>query len=191
MASISRPSPLAVTGKYLAIAAYVIFALFPLYWLLKIALTPDRMIYTEGTALWPSTLTFDNFRAVIFTSDFLSYFKNSVIVSLTTAAVTALVAAAAGYAFSRFHFRGKRWVVVLMLLTQMFPLLMIIAPIYKIVAGLGMLNSLTSLIVVYVAFNVPFATFLMQSFFDGIPKDSEVGRRDAAGEPSQSMHHGA
>ncbi|MAQ82217.1 carbohydrate ABC transporter permease [Psychromarinibacter halotolerans] len=173
MASISRPSPLAVTGKYLAIAAYVIFALFPLYWLLKIALTPDRMIYTEGTALWPSTLTFDNFRAVIFTSDFLSYFKNSVIVSLTTAAVTALVAAAAGYAFSRFHFRGKRWVVVLMLLTQMFPLLMIIAPIYKIVAGLGMLNSLTSLIVVYVAFNVPFATFLMQSFFDGIPKDLE------------------
>ncbi len=173
MTSLSRPSPLMVAGKYLAVAAYVIFALFPLYWLLKIALTPDRMIYSEGTALWPSTLTFENFRAVIFASDFLAYFKNSVIVSLSTAAITALVAAAAGYAFSRFHFRGKRWVIVLMLLTQMFPLLMIIAPIYKIVAGLGMLNSLTSLIVVYTAFNVPFATFLMQSFFDGIPKDLE------------------
>ena len=55
----------------------------------------------------------------------------------------------------------------------MFPLLMIIAPIYRIVAALGLLNTLTSLIVVYTAFNVAFATFLMQSFFDGIPKDLE------------------
>ncbi|MDP4361114.1 ABC transporter permease subunit, partial [Escherichia coli] len=67
----------------------------------------------------------------------------------------------------------KRWVAALLLLTQMFPLLMIIAPIYRIVAGLGLLNTLTSLIVVYTAFNIPFAIFLMQSFFDGIPKDLE------------------
>ena len=99
------------------------------------------------------------------------YFKNSVFVSLGTAACTTLVAAAAGYAFSRFRFRGKSVIIVVLLITQMFPLLMIIAPIYKIIASLGLLNTLTSLIVVYTAFNVPFATFLMQSFFDGIPKD--------------------
>lgn len=173
MATHTRNAPLLTAGKYLAVAFYVTFALFPLYWLLKIALTPERLIYSDGTALWPSTLTLENFRTVIFASDFLGYFGNSVIVSLTTAAATSMIAAAAGYAFSRFRFRGKRWVVVLMLLTQMFPLLMIIAPIYKIVASLGMLNSLTSLIVVYTAFNIPFATFLMQSFFDGIPKDLE------------------
>ncbi|BBU59271.1 MULTISPECIES: carbohydrate ABC transporter permease [Mameliella] len=164
---------LLTVGKYAAVAGYVGFALFPLYWLLKIALTPDQLIYSEGTAFFPSSVTLENFKTVILASDFLSYFGNSVIVSLSTAAVTALIAAAAGYAFSRFHFRGKRWIIALMLLTQMFPLLMIIAPIYKIVASLGMLNSLTSLIVVYVAFNIPFATFLMQSFFDGIPKDLE------------------
>ncbi len=173
MAARTRNAPVLSAGKYLAVAFYVAFALFPLYWLLKIALTPERLIYSDGTALWPSTVTLDNFRTVIFASDFLGYFGNSVIVSLTTAAATSMIAAAAGYAFSRFAFRGKRWVVVLMLLTQMFPLLMIIAPIYKIVASLGMLNSLTSLIVVYTAFNIPFATFLMQSFFDGIPKDLE------------------
>jgi multiple sugar transport system permease protein len=55
----------------------------------------------------------------------------------------------------------------------MFPLLMIIAPIYRIVASVGLLDTLWSLIVVYTAFNVPFAVFLMQSFFDGIPKDLE------------------
>ena len=167
------PSPLLVAGKYLAIAFYVAFALFPLYWLLKIALTPDALIFTEGTAPWPSAVTFDNFRTVVFQSDFARYFLNSVIVSLSTAAITVVIAAGAGYAFSRFAFPGKRWVIALMLLTQMFPLLIIIAPIYKIVATLGLLNSLTSLIVVYTAFNIPFATFLMQSFFDGIPKDLE------------------
>ena len=173
MSTLSRPNPAMIAAKYAAILAYVAFALFPLYWLLKIALTPDALIYTEGTAPWPSEVTLENFRKVIFQSDFLGYFLNSVIVSLSTAAVTVIFAAAAGYAFSRFHFRGKRWVIALMLLTQMFPLLMIIAPIYKIVSALGLLNSLTSLIVVYTAFNVPFATFLMQSFFDGIPKDLE------------------
>lgn len=173
MSSLRRSSPLLTFGKYAALAFYLAFALFPLYWLLKIAITPDRLIYTEGTALWPSETTYGNFRTVVFQSDFLAYFGNSLIASLGTAAATTMIAAAGGYAFSRFRFRGKRLIIALMLITQMFPLLMIIAPIYKIVAAIGLLNSLTSLIIVYTAFNVPFATFLMQSFFDGIPKDLE------------------
>ncbi len=173
MNALRQTSPWTVTGKYLALAFYVAFALFPLYWLAKIAVTPDKLIFSEGTALVPSRFTFENFRTVLLQTDFLAYFRNSLIVSLGTAAITTMIAAAAGYAFSRFDFRGKRLIIALMLITQMFPLLMIIAPIYKIVAALGLLNSLTSLIIVYTAFNIPFATFLMQSFFDGIPKDLE------------------
>ncbi|NBN79568.1 ABC transporter permease subunit [Microvirga tunisiensis] len=166
-------SPLLSTARYLALAAYLAFALFPLYWLVKIAITPDQLIFTEGTRLFPSETSFGNFAKVITQTDFLAYFGNSLIVSLGTAGVTTLIAAGAGYAFSRFDFAGKRVLVGIMLVTQMFPLLMVIAPIYKMVAALGMLNSLTSLIVVYTAFNIPFATFLMQSFFDGIPRDLE------------------
>jgi multiple sugar transport system permease protein len=172
MAVVRRARPALAVAKYLAVAAYVIFALFPLYWLVKIAVTPDRLMFTEGLRLWPSLATLDNFREVL-GSDFLVFFRNSVVVSLTTAAVTSLIAAGGGYAFSRFEFRGKRWVAALLLLTQMFPVLMIIAPIYRIVASLGLLDTMSSLIVVYTAFNIPFAIFLMQSFFDGIPKDLE------------------
>jgi multiple sugar transport system permease protein len=172
MAVVGRRNPLLALGKYLAIAVYIVFALFPLYWLVKIAMTPDGLMFTEGLRMWPSTTTLDNFREVL-DSDFLQFFRNSVLVSLSTAAITALIAAGGGYAFSRFEFRGKRWVAALLLLTQMFPLLMIIAPIYRIVASLGLLDTLWSLIVVYTAFNIPFAIFLMQSFFDGIPKDLE------------------
>jgi multiple sugar transport system permease protein len=173
MAAIRRTPALLTAAKYAALAGYVGFALFPLYWLVKIALTPERVIFTEGTQLWPSAVTLENFRTVLFHSDFLAFFSNSLMVSLGTAAATTLIAAASGYAFSRFRFSGKRLIIAVMLVTQMFPLLMIIAPIYKIVAAIGLLNSLTSLIVVYTAFNIPFATFLMQSFFDAIPKDLE------------------
>ncbi len=167
------------TARYVAIGCYLAFAMFPLFWLVKIAVTPGELLYTEGVVLWPSRTTFENFGSVLLKTDFLQYFGNSMIVSLSTAFIVTLIAAGAGYALSRFHFRGKGLVVFIMLLTQMFPLLILIAPIYSVVASLGLLNSLTSLIIVYTAFNIPFATFLMQSFFDGIPKDlEEAGMMD-------------
>jgi multiple sugar transport system permease protein len=135
--------------------------------------TPDRLLYGEGIRLWPSRTTLDNFVYVLTQSDFPLYFTNSIIVSLSTAVVATLLAAAAAYAFSRFRFRGKLLIVFFMLLTQMFPLVMLIAPIYRLLAPLGLTDSRLGLVVVYTAFNVPFATFLMRSFIDAIPKELE------------------
>ena len=157
----------------LAILVYVVFALFPLYWLLKVSVTPNDLLYSEGVRMWPSRTSFEHYGFVLEHSDFPKFFMNSVIVSGSTAFIVTILASLAGYALSRFQFRGKYWIVVLMLLTQMFPLVMLVAPIFKMLSPLGLTNSLTGLIIVYVAFNVPFATFLMQSFFDGIPKDLE------------------
>ena len=160
-------------GLYAAVAAYVIFALFPIYWTLKISVTPQDLLYSEGIRLWPSRTTLENFRTVLAASDFPRYFMNSVIVSVATAALVTVVATLAGYAMSRFTFRGKALVAIALLLTQTFPLVMVIPPIYRIMGQLGLTNSLTGLIIIYTAFNTAFATFLMQSFFDGIPKDLE------------------
>jgi multiple sugar transport system permease protein len=157
----------------LAVLAYVVFALFPLFWLLKVSVTPNNLLYSEGVKLWPSRPSLEHYVFVLEHSDFPTFFLNSTIVSGTTAVIVSIVASTAGYAMSRFQFRGKYWVVGLMLLTQMFPLVMLIAPMFKMLSPLGLTNSLSGLVVVYVAFNVPFATFLMQSFFDGIPKDLE------------------
>jgi multiple sugar transport system permease protein len=160
-------------GHRAAIALYMLFALFPLYWLVKIAVTPDKLLYTEGIRLWPSSTTLANFGFVLLQSDFPTFFINSVVVSLGTALGVTIVASGAGYAFSRFHFPGKYIVVFILLLTQMFPLVMLIAPIYRLMTPLGLTDNLVGLIITYTAFNVPFATFLMQSFFDGIPKELE------------------
>jgi multiple sugar transport system permease protein len=164
---------ISILAHRLAILAYVVFALFPLYWLLKVSVTPNKLLYSEGIRLWPSRTTFEHFEFVLRHSDFPIFFKNSLIVSGSTAIIVTVLASLAGYAMSRFTFRGKYWIVTLMLLTQMFPLVMLVAPIFKMLSPLGLTNSLTGLVIVYTAFNVPFATFLMQSFFDGIPKDLE------------------
>jgi multiple sugar transport system permease protein len=156
-----------------AILLYILFALFPLYWLLKVSVTPNDLLYSEGVRLWPSRTSIEHYLFVLKHSDFPRFFRNSVIVSGATAFIVTILASCAGYALSRFAFRGKYWIVALMLLTQMFPLVMLVAPIFKMLSPLGLTNSLTGLVIVYVAFNVPFATFLMQSFFDGIPKDLE------------------
>jgi len=169
-----RPKRLGMTIAHrAAILVYVAFALFPLYWLVKVSVTPNDLLYSEGVKMWPSRATLDHFAFVLEHSDFPLFFRNSMIVSVSTAFIVTILSSIGGYALSRFTFRGKIWIVGLMLLTQMFPLVMLIAPIFKMLSPLGLTNSLSGLILVYVAFNVPFATFLMQSFFDGIPKDLE------------------
>jgi multiple sugar transport system permease protein len=165
--------PLYWIVHYFLLSLYVLFALFPLYWLLKVALTPNDLLYSEGIRLWPSRASLEHFRFVLTHSDFPLFFRNSLIVSTSTAVLATLVSSACGYGLSRFTFKGKSALVALMLITQMFPLVMLVAPMFRLLTPLHLTNSLTGLVIVYTAFNAPFATFLMQSFFDAIPRELE------------------
>jgi multiple sugar transport system permease protein len=158
---------------YVLLAIFVIFALFPLYWLFKVSITPNDLLYSEGVRMWPSQTTFAHYVSVARHTAFPLFFRNSVIVLGATLSPSTLIAAAAGYGFSRFAFRGKIVIVGILMVTQMFPLVMIVAPIFRLLSPLGLTNSLSGLVIVYTAFNVPFASFLMQSFFDAVPRDLE------------------
>ena len=94
-------------ARYAAILGYVLFALFPLFWLVKISFTPGPLLYSEGIRLWPSATTLDNFRFVLLQSKFPYFFANSLTVSVATAGAVTVLAGAAGYALSRFTFRAK------------------------------------------------------------------------------------
>ena len=158
---------------YALLALFVVFALFPLYWLIKVSITPNDLLYSEGVRLWPSHMTFAHYVSVVRHTAFPLFFRNSVIVAGCTSVTSTLIATAAGYGFSRFFFRGKFLIIGILMVTQMFPPVMIVAPIFRLLSPLGLTNSLTGLVIVYTAFNVPFATFLMQSFFDAVPRDLE------------------
>src|ERR1700749_999951 len=103
----SRNHAIGWAAHYAALALYVVFALFPLFWLLKISVTPNDLLYTEGVRLWPSHTGLEHYVSVIAHTDFPIFFRNSVIVSGFTALFTTLAASSAGYAVSRFVFRGK------------------------------------------------------------------------------------
>ena len=153
--------------------AYLAFALFPLLWLLRIALTPDEILYREGTTLWPSRTTLANFAYVIEESPFPVFFANTIVVALGTAAAVTVLAAGIGYAFSRFRFRGKNALMVFLVITQLFPIVMVITPLYQLLAPIGLVDTRIGLILVFTAFNLPFAAFLMHSFYEGIPAELE------------------
>lgn len=157
--------------RWAGISAFLAFSLFPLYWLLKISLTPNRLLFSEGVRFWPSGITFDNFRQVWVSTEMPSYFLNSALISCGAAVLTTLLAALAGYALSRFVFRGRSLISFVLLMTQMFSVLLILVPLNRLLLGLGFHDSRIALTVVYAGLNVPFSIFLMQSFFDAVPKE--------------------
>ena len=122
-------------GLYAAIAAYMIFALFPIFWTLKISVTPERLLYSEGITLWPSETTFRNFITVLEASDFPRYFLNSVIVSVLCVGANVVFNAMAGYALTR-GFAGKSLVLMLFLSCMMVPFQATIIPAYLITGRL-------------------------------------------------------
>ena len=125
------------------LALFVAFALFPLFWLFKVSITPNDLLYSEGVRMWPSRTTLEHYARSSRTPISRSSSATASSSRAPPRSVTTLVAAAAGYAFSRFIFRGKFWIVGLMLVTQMFPLVMIVAPIFRLLSPLGLTNSLT------------------------------------------------
>lgn len=163
----------AFAGRWTGLSVYLIFALFPLYWLLKIALTPTGLLYSEGVSLWPSSVTLQHFMQVWTTTQFPDYFWNSARVAVGAALLATVAGALAGYALSRCQFRGKTAVSFVLLVTQMFAVMLMIVPLNHLLSSVSLNDSLLGLVVVYAALNVPFATFLMQSFVDAIPKDLE------------------
>ncbi|TIX38917.1 MAG: carbohydrate ABC transporter permease, partial [Mesorhizobium sp.] len=82
----------------LAILCYVVFALFPLFWLLKVSVTPNDLLYSEGVRMWPSRMSFEHFRFVLAHSAFPVFFRNSMIVAGATAVIVTLLASLSGYA---------------------------------------------------------------------------------------------
>jgi multiple sugar transport system permease protein len=166
-----KRKPLWLVARALALTAYLLFALFPLYWIIKIAFTENKNLYTEALLAFPSSLTFENFVSVFANTPFPTYFANSLIVSLSTSVLATLLASLSAAAFSRYDFRFKNTIAFILLLTQFFPLVIVLVPLFRVMVEVRLVDNLWGLIVVYTAVNTPFATFLMKSFFDAIPKE--------------------
>ena len=158
--------------SHIAIVAAVLFALYPVLWVVSTALSrgsaPERRVLPI-----PSGLTLDRLSQFLSGPHVLSQAASSLVVSIATAVVGIAIALPTAYALSRFTFVGKEAGVRLLLATQMFPMVASAVPLYIVLETLGLLDTRTGLVVCYATTSVPFAIFQLRGAFDTIPKDLE------------------
>jgi multiple sugar transport system permease protein len=181
MAASQRQRRLDKLGLYLAFAVVGLFAFFPVYWMLVTSVTPADLVFKFPPRLFPNRLTLDHYRSFFNNPSLLRYFKNSLIVSFSTAFGSIVVSSYAAYSFSKFRYAGRRALMFLILSAQMFPQALLLIALYLMFDDLGLLNSYWSMILAFTTFTLPLCIWMLKSYFDTIPDDLiEAAKVDGA-----------
>ena len=167
----------------------LIFAAFPFFWMISTAFKPLREIFAYPPYFFPKDSTLANFVRLFEQTRFLTYFKNSVIVSTSAVVVTMIIATAGAYSLTRFRYYGRERIASLILFTYMFAPIMIIIPFYVLIRKIGIANTHFALIMAYTAFCLPFNIWLLKAFFQSIPIVlEEAALTDGAGRIQAIIH---
>jgi len=151
----------------------ILWAVLPFFWMVSTSFKTTEETYTVPLVWIPRYPTIKNFLYVVKRAPFLTYFRNSVVVAVSTTVIAIILASLAGYSFSRFKFLGGHSLLLIFLITQMFPGALLIIPLFQIIKALKLLNTLYALILSYITFSLPLCTWLMKGFFDQIPQELE------------------
>lgn len=146
---------------------------FPIYWMMITSVKPNASILRLPLEFWPSAATTANYRAILSDGLFPIYYRNNLIVSLTTTAVTLVIAVMAAYAFSRFPFKGSKTLQMLFLSTQMFPAVALLIALYSLYSKLGLINTYTALVLACSTNALPMSIWILKGFFDTVSKSLE------------------
>ncbi|MGQ9786736.1 MAG: carbohydrate ABC transporter permease [Anaerolineae bacterium] len=144
----------------------------PIFWMLSVAIKPAQEIFCFPPTFLPAEPTLENFQKAL-NPVFLRYAFNSVLVASSTTVLTLVFAVLSSYSFSRLHFRGRKPLLVVILLTQLLPLAVLIVPMFRILSNIGLINTYPALIIAYLTFTVPVAVWFLRSFFYSIPYELE------------------
>jgi multiple sugar transport system permease protein len=155
---------------HLPMLAIVLFALGPYLWMLLTSLKQESTLFSPERTFLPTVVTLENYLRLFQKTTFLSNLGHSLIVSSGTMLLGLSVSITAAYAFSRFRFAGRRALMLQFLLVNMFPIVLLIIPLFIIMKSLGLLDTHLGLILAHSTFSIPFATWMMISYFDAIPR---------------------
>ncbi|MZD04247.1 ABC transporter permease subunit [Streptomyces sp. SID5785] len=171
-------SPLARALSHGTLAVASLVALFPVIWLVYLSLGPDKDDYLHPGEI-AGKATFANYSEVLAHTNFFEWMRSTLVISLGTTVLGVLFAATTGYAVSRMRFPGYRPLMWTLLLTQAFPIAVLIVPMYEIFSELGLIDTYQGVILVNCTTIVPYCTWLMKGYFDTVPIDiDEAGRID-------------
>ncbi len=160
---------------YANVIPFVAFALFPFYYMIITSLKKDAELYNLQSVpfLIQSGVITDHYRYLLFRTEFLTWMKNSLIISVVATSVSLVLAILAGYSLARLRFRGVASFGTAVFITYLVPPTLLFLPLSQVVVWLGLSDSIWSLIVTYPTFLVPFSTWLLMGYFRTIPREVE------------------
>jgi multiple sugar transport system permease protein len=158
-------------GTELPVAMILLFALVPWAWMVLSSFRPESDLTRNPVQLLPDVLTLANHIELLARTSFLQNLRDSLIVAAGAVALGLLLSLPAAYAFSRFRFPGRRLLLVQFLVINMFPVVMLILPLFVLFRAFHLLDTYFALIAGHATFTLPFAIWLMTSYVDGIPAD--------------------
>lgn len=172
--------PAGTAARYVALLAYLVFLGFPLVWLAVTALRSASDIAVGG--LLPTSPTLANFGSAVRSAGLLRATANSAQVAVATTAVVVVISLPAAYALARFRTRVRTAAIGWILVSQVFPVILVVLPLFLILRQFHLVNSLIGLTVVYAVYSLPFALWMLQGYIAGVPRDlEEAGAVDGAG----------
>jgi multiple sugar transport system permease protein len=162
-------------AAYATIAVALVITLFPVYWIAGNSFKFDIDIFSVPPQWFPANPTLKHYNAAFVERPFLQYALNSLIIAVATTVVSLVLGTMAGYALARFRYPGQwRYQISFWILsTRMMPPIVTIIPLYLAFNYLDMLNTKMAVVIAYTAFNLPFATWMMKSYFQDLPVELE------------------
>jgi len=149
-----------------------IWTLLPLYWIVVTSIKPNLLIYREAS-FFPSQITGDHFAFVLTQTPFLHYVQNSLAVTLVTTTMAMAIGTLAAYAIVRLTFVGRPWIARAVVVTYLVPGSLLFIPMFQVIYSLGLIDNIVGLMVTYLTFTVPFATWMMIGYFRNVPSELE------------------
>jgi ABC-type glycerol-3-phosphate transport system permease component len=169
-----RPGRMAgQSAFYLLVAAFVVVSLFPFYWIVITSLKSDTQIAAGTTSLLPGRITWSNYADDLTKQDFVRPLVNSVIVAVSATVITIVLASLAGYALSSTRIRGKPLFQGFFLVAGFFPVIAMVGPLFISYRDLGLLDNLAGVVIAYLIYTLPLATWFLASYFGQIPRELE------------------
>jgi multiple sugar transport system permease protein len=166
-------------GLYSAAAAFTSLAVFPFYWMLVTAFKEDNDLYVAATIrshipwIFNEPPTLEHFQYLLGDTAYLAWVRNTILVGAAVVVITLVLAVPAGYALARLTGRWGERLGIGIFLTYLIPPTLLFIPFSRVIAVLGLQNSLWALVLVYPTFTIPFCTWLLMGFFRSIPRDIE------------------
>jgi multiple sugar transport system permease protein len=154
---------------YLALSCMLVFNLVPFFWMATSSLKTDYEVIDYPATIIPREISIGAYIRIWTQENFLQYFKNSIIVSISTAAFSSLVGAFAAYGFSRFAFRGRSLIMTLFLASQMIPGVLLVGPYFKMLAYVELYDTLLGLILSQTTITLPFSIWMLKGYIDTVP----------------------